>query len=205
MEALIGLIMIVLFAGSYVLMGWMWWRIFKKAGYGGALGILCLVPIVNIIMLAILAFKDWPILKTSPEGVKPSSLPAPLIAAIVIVAILPVMALFAAIAIPSILKARLTANETMAETNLKTISSAMESYATAHEGRYPIGESDLTNATPPYLSKSFNNKTLQGYSYSFTLDANSYQILAAPIECGMTGTRVFIGETGGKVSDKDCK
>src|SRR3989440_5974353 len=40
-----------------------YWRIFSKAGYSGALGILMLIPIVNIIMLCILAFGQWPIYK----------------------------------------------------------------------------------------------------------------------------------------------
>jgi hypothetical protein len=38
-------------------------RIFSKAGYSWALGLLMLVPIANIIMLFVLAFGDWPIYK----------------------------------------------------------------------------------------------------------------------------------------------
>lgn len=38
-----------------------YWRIFAKAGYSGALGLLMFVPIVNIVMLCILAFGEWPI------------------------------------------------------------------------------------------------------------------------------------------------
>ena len=38
-------------------------RIFSKAGYSWALGLLMLVPIANIIMPFILAFGDWPIYK----------------------------------------------------------------------------------------------------------------------------------------------
>jgi UPF0716 family protein affecting phage T7 exclusion len=36
-------------------------KIFSKAGYCWALGLLILVPIVNIIMAFFLAFADWPI------------------------------------------------------------------------------------------------------------------------------------------------
>lgn len=35
--------------------------IFRKAGYSWALGLLMLVPIVNIIMIFVLAFGDWPV------------------------------------------------------------------------------------------------------------------------------------------------
>lgn len=37
------------------------WRIFSKAGYSGALGLLMFVPIANIVMLCVLAFGQWPI------------------------------------------------------------------------------------------------------------------------------------------------
>jgi len=36
-------------------------KIFSKAGYSWALGLLMLIPIVNIIMAFFLAFADWPI------------------------------------------------------------------------------------------------------------------------------------------------
>ena len=36
-------------------------KIFSKAGYSWALGLLILLPIVNIIMAFFLAFADWPI------------------------------------------------------------------------------------------------------------------------------------------------
>ncbi len=38
-------------------------KIFSKAGYSWALGLLMFVPIVNIIMPFVLAFGDWPIQK----------------------------------------------------------------------------------------------------------------------------------------------
>jgi hypothetical protein len=38
-------------------------KIFSKAGYCWALGLLVLVPIASLIMSFILAFADWPILK----------------------------------------------------------------------------------------------------------------------------------------------
>jgi hypothetical protein len=40
-----------------------YWRIFSKAGYSGAMGLLMFVPIANIIVLCILAFGNWPIYK----------------------------------------------------------------------------------------------------------------------------------------------
>ena len=38
-------------------------KIFKKAGYSWAWGLLWLIPFGNIILPLVLAFSDWPILK----------------------------------------------------------------------------------------------------------------------------------------------
>ncbi len=46
-----------------ILMAWVYCRIFSKAGFCWALGLLMLVPIANIIMPFILAFGEWPIHK----------------------------------------------------------------------------------------------------------------------------------------------
>lgn len=40
-----------------------WCKIFAKAGYSWALGLLMLVPIANLVMMLVLAFSDWPIHK----------------------------------------------------------------------------------------------------------------------------------------------
>jgi len=37
------------------------WRIATKAGYSGALSLLMLVPLVNIVMLWVFAFVRWPV------------------------------------------------------------------------------------------------------------------------------------------------
>jgi len=36
-------------------------KIFSKAGYSWALGLLMLIPILNIIMAFFIAFADWPV------------------------------------------------------------------------------------------------------------------------------------------------
>lgn len=42
---------------------WIYCRVFSKAGYSWALGLLMLVPIANLIMPFVLGFGDWPIEK----------------------------------------------------------------------------------------------------------------------------------------------
>jgi hypothetical protein len=38
-----------------------YWKIYSKTGQTGAMALLQLVPVVNVVMLYILAFSEWPI------------------------------------------------------------------------------------------------------------------------------------------------
>lgn len=38
-----------------------YWRIFSKAGWSGAMGLLMLIPVANLVALLYLAFATWPI------------------------------------------------------------------------------------------------------------------------------------------------
>ncbi|HZO73335.1 MAG TPA: hypothetical protein VFB60_14135 [Ktedonobacteraceae bacterium] len=55
------LIILVIALASIVFSIIIYWKIFSKAGYSGALSLLMLVPIANIVMLCVLAFGEWPI------------------------------------------------------------------------------------------------------------------------------------------------
>ena len=59
-----------LFVSAIVLVQlFLWWRIFSKAGYSGAFGLLLLAPFGVLIMLCILAFSEWPIRKLPQQQV----------------------------------------------------------------------------------------------------------------------------------------
>ncbi|HXW76928.1 MAG TPA: hypothetical protein VEJ20_05910 [Candidatus Eremiobacteraceae bacterium] len=45
----------------FVIMLIAYWKIVERAGYSGALSLLVLVPIVNVIMLLVFAFSEWPV------------------------------------------------------------------------------------------------------------------------------------------------
>ena len=66
-DPIISLVMLALFIVIIAFVIVLWWRIFAKAGYHGALGLLMLVPIVNLVLMVILAFKEWPIQKKLRE------------------------------------------------------------------------------------------------------------------------------------------
>jgi len=44
------------------------WKICTKAGFPGALSLLMLVPIANIVFLFYIAFAEWPALRKPPES-----------------------------------------------------------------------------------------------------------------------------------------
>lgn len=59
--ASVWLIFVVVFLGFFILHLIINWRIAEKAGYGGAMSLLMLIPLVNYVILLIFAFSEWPI------------------------------------------------------------------------------------------------------------------------------------------------
>ncbi|HVN70116.1 MAG TPA: hypothetical protein VMU38_10770 [Candidatus Binatia bacterium] len=60
--ATLGLVYVVVIVAIVVFTVWVYWRIFTKAGYNGALSLLNLIPGVGpLICVIVLAFGRWPI------------------------------------------------------------------------------------------------------------------------------------------------
>lgn len=77
MSAMFGSIAIAVLAFS-VLFVWMFWRVFEKAGFSGALGLLCLIPSIGpLVCLIILAFSTWPNARILPTAVDSGTIVAP--------------------------------------------------------------------------------------------------------------------------------
>lgn len=116
-----------------------------------------------------------------------------------IMIVVAIIALLAAIAIPNLLRARITANESAAQATLRTISTAAETFATANNGTYPTG-ADLTwatSATPAYLNEDYTAAARHGFTYTFAGTAGAYTVTATPVTCGTTGNNVYTITTGG--------
>jgi len=116
-----------------------------------------------------------------------------------IMIVVAIIALLAAIAIPNLLRARMTSNDALAKATLRAMSTAAESYGTATNGNYPSAESSLTGATPPFLNKAYcANSPVSGYNYSCaTMSSTGYTITATPVATGSTGSTVYTITTGG--------
>src|SRR5580692_5174367 len=74
-----------------------------------------------------------------------------------IMIVVAIIALLAAIAIPNLLRARMTSNDALAKATLRAISTAAESYGTANNGQYPVGSNlnALLTSTPPYINTDY--------------------------------------------------
>jgi prepilin-type N-terminal cleavage/methylation domain-containing protein len=121
-----------------------------------------------------------------------------------IMIVVAIIALLAAIAIPNLMRAKMTSNDALAKATLRAISTAAESYGTSNNGNYPASESALTGATPPYLNTAYcaNSKAtpggIAGYIYDCSgMNNSGYTVTATPVATGSTGSTMETISTGG--------
>ena len=108
-----------------------------------------------------------------------------------------IIALLAAIAIPNLLRAKISANDDLSQSTLRTLSTASETFATSQNGNYPTDMASLTGATPPYISTNYCGQTVSGFLYACTQTAGAYTFTATPITVGTSGTTTYTMTTGG--------
>ena len=116
-----------------------------------------------------------------------------------IMIVVAIIALLAAIAIPNLLRAKISANDALAKATLRTLSTAAETYATANNGTYPTEAELLAPATgPAYTNKTYGGTTVSGFAFDTSgMGAAGYTITATPTTAGTTGTDTFTMSTGG--------
>ena len=112
-----------------------------------------------------------------------------------ILIVVAIIALLAGIAIPNLLRARISANESSARGTLKTISTALETFALS-TGTYPANTTSLIGQSPPYLNKDYFSGTQSGYIYTISLAPYTYSVVATP-ESSSQGNTTFTMATGG--------
>lgn len=121
-----------------------------------------------------------------------------------------IIAIIAAIAIPNLLRSRMSANESSAIGAMRTISSAEASFQAAaalDADDNGIGEygtlAQLAGEDPPYIDDALGSGTKQGYAFVATPDAadaeNGYTATADPTTPGRTGNRYFFVDESGVV------
>jgi len=117
-----------------------------------------------------------------------------------IMIVVAIIALLAAIAIPNLLRAKISANDALSKSTLRSLSTASETYATANTGNYPGTITSLTGATPPYMNTEYCATTVSGFNYACTFNAGHYTFTATPVTVGTSGTTTYTITTGGVLS-----
>ncbi|MFH1519458.1 MAG: prepilin-type N-terminal cleavage/methylation domain-containing protein [Candidatus Omnitrophota bacterium] len=107
----------------------------------------------------------------------------------------------------NLVRSKTTAVETNAQTTLKTMGTALESYAGANGGIYATGDdlSELYDPDPKYINKDYVadctvDSPCQGYSYSCELTIAGYTCTATP-NVSYSGARTFQIVTGAKLTE----
>ena len=116
-----------------------------------------------------------------------------------IMIVVAIIALLAAIAIPNLLSARMTANTAAAKANVRSLSTAAETFSTANNGAYPASVANLATfigAASSYCGTP-GTTGIQGYIYACTLTAGGYSIVAHPVTVDTTGSVTYTATTGG--------
>jgi type IV pilus assembly protein PilA len=120
-----------------------------------------------------------------------------------------VVGIIAAIAIPSLLRARISANEAVAIGDIRSVISAEEAYRYSNSNGYygtleclVAPEGCISGYTGPFfISKEVLPPEKSGYRRTFTLspDNSHYTFIAVPLAPGQTGLRGFCGDNTGIV------
>jgi prepilin-type N-terminal cleavage/methylation domain-containing protein len=115
-----------------------------------------------------------------------------------IMIVVAIIALLAAIAIPNLLRAKISANDALAKGTLRSLSTSSEMFATTQSGNYPQDVTSLTGATPPFINAGpYCDRTISGFAYTCTFGTGSYTFTATPVTVGTSGTTTWTISTGG--------
>ena len=119
-----------------------------------------------------------------------------------IMIVVAIIVLLAAIAIPNLLRARLSANEATAIAAMRTLSTAYESYRAAQSPpAYPSALTDLNASNPPYIDSVLAGGNKSGYSFAPAGGGanQTYSVKATPLSENVTGVRHFFVDQSGVV------
>ena len=107
-----------------------------------------------------------------------------------------IIAIIMAIAIPAILNARKSANESSAVSSLRTLTTVNEQYRTRFLA-YPSALSDLS--AQAYIDSVLAAGTKAGYVFTYTPASDAYTITGVPAVAGSTGDRGFFVDSSGVI------
>jgi uncharacterized membrane protein YhaH (DUF805 family) len=188
-------------------------------GQPGWYVLVSLLPCLGFLFLLYLLVAPGSATAAAPSSSK--AVPALLIAVVLAVVAIPVLGIVAAIAIPSLLRARVSANEAAAISDIRSVIMAEAAYQSMNGGFYEgrlqcLAKPDdcLSNSTaPPFLDGATLAPTKSGYARELVAgpagrdlppglsrtSVTSYAFVLHPVTTGQTGVRSFCGDSSGRV------
>ncbi len=96
-----------------------------------------------------------------------------------IMIVVAIIGLLAAVAIPNLLRSRMNANEGAIKYDLRTFSSANETYRTSQSApSYASTIGDLIDAVPYYLDETWDDNPKHGFNLTYSSEASTYSLMA---------------------------
>jgi type IV pilus assembly protein PilA len=126
-----------------------------------------------------------------------------LIELLIVVAIILIIA---AIAIPNLLRSKMSANEASAVGSVRTINTSSVAFSTTY-GNYPTKISDLGPSSSPnstaadLIDSALVAGTKSGYTFTYTAGSNNqtYTVVANPHTWNVSGQRYFFSDQSGVI------
>lgn len=113
-----------------------------------------------------------------------------------------IIGMLAAIAIPNLIRTRVSANDSLAKAMLTSMSEAVQDYTTEH-GSYPTSIYDLEDSPSADLFQSYCQQVKSGYKYECNFYENDYELKATPVEIGVSGSSVCIANKDGLIDHEE--
>ncbi len=198
------MILLAMLVVALFMVGFCWWKVFRRAGFNPALGLLAFIPGVALVLVLFLACKRWPIYDRLPHEARPVGEDYDrtffLIAGVAMLALFVIIGLMV-VAVPKFIKLRNEARAMAAKSQAQSIAAAIERYAVGHERKYPLGESDLV--LNGLTGETYNYRVVDGYKYKVDITEKGYAVTAQPQQC-LGGEKMFTVITGGILEEANC-
>jgi len=125
---------------------------------------------------------------------------------VVIMIVVALAAVVLRFAVLQVIRFNIEQNESNALETLQFVTTALENYANDHARAYPTDLALLVKNDPPYISHDYISLTSRkGYSFScMRLEPSGYTCSAVPVQCDVSGRKVFIVTTGQSVAVEEC-
>jgi hypothetical protein len=92
-----------------------------------------------------------------------------------------------------------------AKVALRTIATAYETYY-VDNNTYPSSITEITQGDHPYLEYESIDFASKNYYFNCEAgDPNNFMCIAIPIQCGVTGTKIFKIDNSFEIYEEDCK